>query len=427
MPGPKIDISQTTISGTLLAEAIKLGSTIVKRTDPSPSYKVVNLIGVGDRVIQNVESIKVMNFTTLNDDDAKTQSNATLILTRVAGYKISDFYGKQVMALLISSLRARFNAFHSKNLVDALKLVGFEVEETDNFDEYLEWILDSCSDNEKAEVIHDMHELLKSTDKYPHIPDTCLGVLLCLTGKTLSQNNSTQWNLSRWRSFASKLGAPLDDSVARSGFTPEFSSCLDRVLNQANFLRGTIFNEVLKLSNVQDLRHHLCEIFLVNISWYQMTNFLLITEILIKDHPYFLIWGECARHLNDYVIIARAYQKTGTEFQYLKYRDPNIKGDLFNSIGIQFLASVAQEIGILSGQSNLKNFRTGKELDGNIKLKISKIYKAGGGSVLRWAQIIRNHILPNITENETIRNEMTTNDELTVEEIKGGDLDDNPC
>ena len=118
-----------------------------------------------------------------------------------------------------------------------------------------------------------------------------------------------------YKSFCAKL---LGNEPPGKKTSVSFNNLLCNFLDCAKLRRTNIYAEMSNCEETSQLGS-VFSIVLINLEWYQMTNIWLITEIIIKNHPYLLLWGEVASLMKDYNDVLKKYADYRTNFKYLKY------------------------------------------------------------------------------------------------------------
>lgn len=228
----------------------------------------------------------------------------------------------------------------------------------------------------------------------------CWGMFLCSTGRFLQEANAANWDTSRWRSMCSKVQGPT--AAASMQISVTFNNGVDSFLAGCTVVRPSIFRALKELSDDSSVGS-ICSVVLINLEWYQLRNFYMITEILIKNHPYFLLWRDIAKHLIDYVKVAEELLQEQDNYKYYKYMRPDIERNRFNNHGIKYLANIARQIAITCGQNSFQNFKVGEQVP-DIPNKVKELITLTTNSDFAWSNYSRKHILPIEKENDAFYN-----------------------
>lgn len=241
-----------------------------------------------------------------------------------------------------------------------------------------------------------------------------MGVMLCGTGRVLNNDNYEEWDKRRFASFVAKLHGIKDGRGNELHMSVSSSEILNIFLDSSEQTRGYIFSELESTTN--GAIGAMFKIVLLNIQWYQLTNLLLITEIIVKSNPYIMLWGEVATMMIDYEIIMSRYVQYGKRFKYIKYLNPSIPASTFNTANVRRLATIAREIAVKRGQSSYSNFKIG-DTPQVISDKLKVLIDLASNANFKWADFVRDNILPIKTNKDFYDALYTSVDAVTADNM----------
>lgn len=386
---PKV-LAGTTIDRSLAVNAIR-GASNILAASRRPKLTVTSL-GVALDMASNMEKIDL----TIVDTTDPIGCIKLQLLSRLYFNKESQIYS-QIVSVILSSLGTIFSFVKDSEYLALLKGSGFSPVITTDANDLIDDVLTSYPDlRDELDTIYDKYQ----ADNISPIGLGCLGMILVATGKFISTNNRETWDAKRFRAFSRALGFKCLELEERSISIYAWERL-------TNFLTNVSDTRIILLRDIKNSAERnkngsikkLCEVILTNLRWYQMGNIYLITEVLLKNHTYLLLWGNVAKLLADYELAIRTFPEFGELFPYAKYMNPQLDSKIYNSDSVQELAAICKYIAVKSGHATFNNFITGYKGTLN-ESKIDALYELANCGDFAWAEYIKESILPSNDENK---------------------------
>lgn len=403
-------LNNTTCSKKILLNSILLGSDLIQasKKDILPADKLSS-----QGTLKSSSTTRLLIVDTSDDEESKHKLR---LLSRVYMNSTIESNITITMSIFFSCLATFFKFVLADDFNNILKGAGYKVEKV----QYDIFIMELENlDMDFSETVDELYNELKG-NSLDGCTLPCVGMLLLMTAKTITSANNDGWDKRRMRSFLESLGGILNEKLTQLIVNSDRAKMINQICSVIIETRSRILVEILASFDIKTIEGKLLNIVKTNIRWYQMSNFWLVTDIIVRTHPYLMIWGEIASKFYDYEQALMMYKEKGKAFPFIKYNDASISMEVFNSVSIQYLAEVAKHVAINEGQASYANYVTGYASPIPIA-KIDLIIAVAKCSSFAWADYIKERILRKTPENEPFyktiytKSQNDVDDEITLE------------
>lgn len=222
----------------------------------------------------------------------------------------------------------------------------------------------------------------------------------CLLGKRLNVANATGWGAKCVEAMLGSVGVIDVTSILRTIYpTYKFASDFNANITQLMPLRTmglrTMLNWVSNKAQPEWL-NGLTNAILTRLAWTELTGFRLIVTFLIKGQPYIWLWGYIAVTCPEVLQALNRFLQYQEQGPYLKLITRSADNKEFNNFTIKRVAEIARLVGMILGQTTLKNVKTGFKFENEelVMAGLRAIMSAGDTGMYNWANYASEQILP---------------------------------
>lgn len=226
------------------------------------------------------------------------------------------------------------------------------------------------------------------------------GPYVCLLGKKLNAQNCNQWGERCVAAMLGSIGDNNQDNTLTTIIpTLEFATNYHSRVVYSTRLRSIALTKLLtwkEAGGIQCWVKNLVYAQLARLAWTELTGFRLIMTYLVRDKPYFWLWGYLAISCPDVINAVDRFLEYKEKGPFLKLVTSSNDNAHFNTPAIKRMAEIARLIGIILGTKSLENVNVGYKFENEeeVKRTLKILMTAGDRGMFKWSKTASNHILP---------------------------------